>query len=607
MQSLRRLIPFARPLHHFFPEYIVYTVLGILFGLLNFTLLIPILQLLFDEQMVLSVSKPHFSFSLDFAKDFFNYIFSNMIAEKGKFQALLLVSACVACSIVLANVFRYLSLRVLLRLRLKLLEGLRNKLYEKYLQQSLSYHHHQTRGELLMVMTTEVQEMESSVVNSLQVLLRDPFVVLAYFSILFYWSPKLTLFTLIFLPITGVIISAITRRLKRLNFYSQEMMSRIMSQTDESIGGIRQIQSFGAEKMLKEVFRKMNVDFSKHSKALAGRKELASPISEVLGMLAALTLIVFGGYLILEGATTMSGSGFIAYLALYTQIIQPLKNLSHTSSVLQRGIVASERIFKTIDSPIDIVSAENAIRKTSFDQKLELQSIRFGYGNEAVLKNIDLTIEKGKTIALVGQSGSGKSTLADLISRFYDADQGSILMDGVPTKQMALEDLRALIGIVSQESFLFNETVLNNISLGKPGASKEEIIAAAKVANAHDFIMELEKGYDTVTGERGVKLSGGQRQRIAIARAVLKNAPILILDEATSAMDTENEQLVKEALQQLMQDRTSIVIAHRLSTIRHADEIIVLQKGAIIERGNHDNLMAADSYYRRLVAMQEMK
>lgn len=607
MQSLRRLIPFARPLHHFFPEYIVYTVLGILFGLLNFTLLIPILQLLFDEKMVLSVSKPSFSFSLDFAKDYFNYIFSNMIAEKGKFQALLLVSACVGCSIVLANIFRYLSLRVLLRLRLKLIEGLRNKLYEKYLQQSLSYHHHQTKGELLMVMTSEVQEMESSVVNSLQVLLRDPFVVLTYFGILFYWSPKLTLFTLVFLPITGIIISAVTRRLKRLNFYSQEMMSRIMSQTDESIGGIKQIQSFGAENMLKEVFRKMNLDFSKHSKALAGRKELASPISEVLGMLAALTLIVFGGYLILEGATTMSGSGFIAYLALYTQIIQPLKNLSHTSSVLQRGIVACERIFKTIDSPIDIVSAENAIRKTSFDQKLELQNISFGYGYEAVLKNIDLTIEKGKTIALVGQSGSGKSTLADLISRFYDADQGSILMDGVPIKQMALEDLRALIGIVSQESFLFNETVLNNISLGKPGASKEEIIAAAKVANAHDFIMELENGYETVTGERGVKLSGGQRQRIAIARAVLKNAPILILDEATSAMDTENERLVQEALQQLMQDRTSIVIAHRLSTIRHADEIIVLQKGSIIERGTHDTLMTADSYYRRLVAMQEMK
>ncbi len=607
MQSLRRLIPFARPLHHFFPEYIVYTVLGILFGLLNFTLLVPILQLLFDEQMALSVSKPAFAFSLDFAKDYFNYVFSNIIAEKGKFQALLLISACVGCSIVLANVFRYLSLRVLLRLRLKLIEGLRNKLYEKYLQQSLSYHHHQTKGELLMVMTSEVQEMEGSVVNSLQVLLRDPFVVLTYFGILFYWSPKLTLFTLVFLPITGVIISAITRRLKRLNFYSQEMMSRIMSQTDESIGGIRQIQSFGAEKMLKEVFRKMNLDFSKHSKALAGRKELASPISEVLGMLAALTLIVFGGYLILEGATTMSGSGFIAYLALYTQIIQPLKNLSHTSSVLQRGIVACERIFKTIDNPINIVSEANAMRKTSFDQKLELQNVSFGYGNEEVLKNIDLTIEKGKTIALVGQSGSGKSTLADLISRFYDADQGIILMDGIPIKQMSLDDLRALIGIVSQESFLFNETVLNNISLGKPGASKEEIIAAAKVANAHDFIMELENGYETVTGERGVKLSGGQRQRIAIARAVLKNAPILILDEATSAMDTENERLVQEALQQLMQDRTSIVIAHRLSTIRHADEIIVLQKGSIIERGTHDTLITADSYYRRLVAMQEMK
>ncbi|MFZ9718781.1 MAG: ABC transporter ATP-binding protein [Chitinophagaceae bacterium] len=538
MQSLKRLIPFARPLHHFFPEYIVYTVGGILFGLLNFTLLIPILQLLFDQEMVMAVSKPAFSLSLDFAKDYFNYVFSTLITEKGKFHALLMVSACVGVSIVLANIFRYLSLRVILRLRLKLIEGLRNQLYEKLLQQSLSYHHQQTKGELLMVMTTEVQEMEGSVVNSLQILLRDPFVVLAYFSILFYWSPKLTLFTLVFLPITGIIISSITRKLKRLNYYSQEMMSRIMSQTDESIGGIRQIQSFGAEAMMKKVFYKMNRDFSQHSKALAGKKELASPISEVLGMLAALTLIVFGGYLILHGETSMTGSGFIAYLALYTQIIQPLKNLSHTSSVLQRGIVACERIFKTIDTPITITNTEHAIRKTSFDDKLTLQNLSFGYGEEEVLKNIHLTIEKGKTIALVGQSGSGKSTLADLISRFYDADQGALLMDGVDIKQISIEDLRGLIGIVSQESFLFNDTVMNNIALGKPGASEESIIAAAKVANAHSFIMELENGYHTITGERGVKLSGGQRQRIAIARALLKNAPILILDEATSAMET---------------------------------------------------------------------
>ena len=607
MRTLSRLVHYARPLHHIFPEYIVYTLLGIVFGLMNFTLLIPILQLLFEQGHAPVTEKPVFHLSFDYIRDAFNYTFNTIITQHGKFNALAFVCGLVGISILLANVFRYMAVRVLLRLRLRLMEAVRVRLYEKYLQQSLSYHHNQSKGDLLMVMTTEVQEIESSVVSGLQVLLRDPFVVVAYFGILFYWSPQLTLFTLIFLPVTGGIISAITRQLKKLNYFSQEMMSSIISQTDESISGIRQVQSFLAEQLMNSRFRGINQRFSRHSKHLFGKKELAAPISEVLGVLAALTLILFGGYLILNGKSNLGGSGFIAYLALYTQIIQPLKNLSQPPPPGQRAIVAWKKISRVFAPNVPITNPPQPVRKKSFDRELVFDRVSFRYKETRVLQDIRLTIPKGKTVALVGESGSGKSTLADLIPRFYDVEEGAILVDGVNIRNLDLNDLRSLVAIVSQDSFLFNDTVYNNIALGRPDATEAEVEEAARVANAHGFIGQMEEGYNTLTGERGVKLSGGQRQRISIARAVLKNAPILILDEATSALDTESEQLVQEALQHLMKDRTSLVIAHRLSTVRHADEIIVLHRGKMVERGTHDSLLAAQGYYKRLVDLQEVK
>ncbi len=607
MKILRRLIPFARPLHHFFPEYIIYTFFSILFGLLNFALLIPVINLLFKNDQIAVVAKPAFNLSLNFFKDFFNYHFTSIVNEHNKFYALVFVCCIIGISILLANVFRYMSARVMLRLRLKVLAGVRNVLYEKYVKQSLIYHQNKNKADLLGAMTNEVQEIESSVINSLQVMLRDPFIVIAYFAVLLYWSVPLTLFTLLFLPVTGIAISLLTGKLRKLSYFSSSMMNRLMGITEESISGMRPLQSFTAEENMTAKFTKANNDFTKHSKSLFGKKELTSPISETIGVLAALCLVVFGGYLILYSKTALSGEAFITYLALYTQIIQPLKNISSTSGNLQRGIVACEKIFAIVDSEVVIADKANAVSKTDFNKNISISNVSFNYGNNDVISNISLLIEKGKTVALVGQSGSGKSTLVDLVCRFYDVQKGTISIDGINIADIKVKDLRSLISVVSQDNFLFNDTIANNIALSNPLATTDEITIAAKIANAHEFITAMPEGYQTTTGERGVKLSGGQRQRITIARAILKNSPIIILDEATSALDTESERLVQDAINNLMTNRTSIVIAHRLSTVRHADEIIVMQQGQIVERGTHDSLLSQNGFYKKLVDMQEVK
>lgn len=610
MKLLKRFIPYIRPIHHFLPEYLIYTVLGIVFGLINFTMLIPVFTILFDksEQTAVVSTLPDFSFSIQYVISLFKYYFTLFINEKGEMYALGFVCVILFTCSLLANFFRYMSSRVMMRVRFNLLEKIRNQIYDKLVNQSISFFNRNKKGELLSVMTNEVQEVENSLITSLQVWLRDPLIIIVYFGALFYISPKLTLFTILFFPISGILISYITKRLKRIGFYSQELLGKILSQTEESLSGVKVIQSFVNVPFSKKKFEDINRAFTNNSRKMFRTRELASPMSEFMGVSVVVVLVLYGGYLIIKGESGLSGPDFMGYLAIYSQILQPLKNISNTTTTVQRGIVAGEKIFSVLEAPVDITEKSDAISKQEFTTGISLKNLSFRYETKDVLKHINLEVAKGKTVALVGESGSGKSTIADLIPRFYDPVEGAVLLDGINVKDIKLADVRNQIAIVTQDAVLFNDSVFNNIAFGHINADPEKVKAAAIMANAHSFIEQMEEGYNTVIGDRGMKLSGGQRQRLTIARAIFKDAPILILDEATSALDTESERLVQHAINELMKNRTSVVIAHRLSTIRHADEIIVMHQGEIVERGSHDALLEKDKgYYKKLVEMQEVK
>ncbi|CAN5774023.1 ABC transporter ATP-binding protein [soil metagenome] len=608
MKIYLRILQFARPFSRFVPQYIIVTVLGVLFGLFNFALLKPLLDVVFgmvgQEEAMAMAQKPAFSLSLGYIKDFFNYYLGQAVLAYGRMGALQFICLVIVVSVFLSNLFRYLGFRIMASLRAHVIHNIRQAIYERVTQLQLGYFSNERRGDLMSRLTNDVQEVENSVVSTLTVVFREPVAIIAFFVLLFSMSVRLTLFTLILLPVSGLLISTIAKRLKKDAMAGQETLGSILSIIDETLGGMRVIKAFNAEKYVREKFSVQNRRYAQLIRSISNKRDLASPLSEFLGVLVVVGILLYGGSLVLTQESDLDASAFITYIILFSQVLTPAKAMSAAFSNIQRGLVSGERILKVIDTQPLIRNTPDAKVLSGFTQQIEFRNVSFAYGQEQVLQDINLKVPKGKTIALVGPSGGGKSTLADLVPRFYDPTAGAILIDGHDLRDCTLHSIRELMGVVTQESILFNDTVFNNIAFNKTDATLEEVMAAAKIANAHEFIAQMPDGYGSYIGDRGGKLSGGQRQRISIARAILKNPPILIMDEATSALDTESEKLVQEALINLMKNRTSLVIAHRLSTIQHADEIVVLQKGRIVERGNHDSLMLEEGLYYKLNRMQ---
>ncbi|TRX59015.1 ABC transporter ATP-binding protein [Fulvivirga sp. M361] len=605
MKTFFRVFGYAKKLRLFVPQYVAFVLLSVIFSAFNVALLIPLLNVLFKLTPDTVFAEPAgFEFSIDYVTNYFNYYFSYIIKHQGEEQALVFVCLIVLVSVLLTNLFRYLAAVISARIKLDAVKYLRMAIYKKISSMHLGFFSNERKGDLISRSTTDVLELEVSVLGSPKALFREPVQIVIFFIVLFMLSVKLTFFTLLVLPTAGGALGYIVKKLKKKAILSQESLGRILNILDETLGGMRIIKAFNAREYVNKkvdeetnFYRKVNLSYSY-------RKELGSPISEFIGIAIVSLILYFGGSLVLSDQSSLDAAQFIAYLAIFAQIISPAKAFAQGISSVQKGIASGERIFSIIDAVPAIRDKVGAVELDGFHEAIEFENVSFAYDKERVLKNINLKIKKGTTVALVGPSGGGKSTLVDLIPRFYDPVSGAIKIDNIPLVDCKVDSVRQQMGIVTQESILFNDTVFNNIAFGIESAREEDVIKAAKVANAHDFVIELEQGYHTNIGDRGMKLSGGQRQRLSIARAVMKNPPILLLDEATSALDSESEMLVQQALFNLMQNRTSIVIAHRLSTIQHADEIVVIQNGEILERGKHDELLEKGGLYKKLSAMQ---
>lgn len=608
MNIYLRLLRFARPYGDFLPLYLVYMTLGIFFGIANFALFIPLLNVLFGTTDAHTAAAPtvlpHFALTISYIEQVFNYYFTKVIAARGKQGALAYVCVVIITSVFFSNVFRYLGQKLLTKVRARVVQNLRGALYNRILDLELGYFSNERKGDLMSRLTNDVHEVEISVVNTVTAVFKEPVTILGFFFILFTMSAKLTIFTLVLLPVSGGIIASVSKRLRQQAALSQSTLGSMLSVIDETLGSIRVIKGFNAQAYILGKFRAQNDQYARITQTIDNTRDLASPFSEFAGVAVVAGLLYYGGSLVLSGQAELGASTFITYIIIFSQVLTPAKALSGAFSNIQRGLVAGERVLRVIDTTPTIQDRPDAEVLPHFAHQIELRDVSFSYGDSPVLFDLNLTIKKGQTIALVGPSGGGKSTLADLLPRFYDPSAGQLLIDGRDVRGCTLHSVRDQMGIVTQESILFNDTIYNNIKFNTE-ATEAEVIEAAKTANAHDFIMQSADGYQTIIGDRGGRLSGGQRQRLSIARAILRNPPILILDEATSALDTESEKLVQEALTRLMASRTSLVIAHRLSTVRHADEIIVLQHGRIVERGTHDELLRrAGGLYQRLSQLQ---
>jgi subfamily B ATP-binding cassette protein MsbA len=602
MKTYFRLLSFAKPIEKFAIPYVIATLFAIFFNTFLFTLLGPLMQALFLKHSNIPVKVTESKGALNFLGQFNDYM-SSVIADD-KIYALKVICAIIIITVFLSNFFRYFSQRFMEDLRVHTLLNMRKTVFNNVMNLHVGYFNNERKGDIISKVASDVQVVQFTVTNTLQVVFKEPLQLLFFVGVLVSISFKLTLFSLLVIPISGFIISKIVKRLKQQATQSHESFAKMIGFLDESLSGIKIIKAFNSTERIKSKFDEENKFYSFLNRKMARRQQLASPVSQTLGVLVVVFILLYGGTMILNGTGDLSADQFVVYLATFSQVMQPIKALTDSFSGIHSGISAGERVLQLVDTKPELVNKEHAETLDIFKNSLEFNQVAFNYGEKQVLSNINLTIEKGQTVALVGPSGGGKSTLMDLIPRFHDPKSGNIKIDGHDYRDLTVESIRAQMGTVNQESFLFNDSIFNNIAFAKPDASEEEVIAAAKIANAHEFILNTESGYQTFVGDRGNRLSGGQRQRVCIARAVLANPPIMLLDEATSALDTESEKLVQDALNNLMKNRTSIVIAHRLSTIQHADKIVVIDKGTVIETGNHQQLISQNGLYKRLIDMQ---
>ncbi|WP_149914113.1 ABC transporter ATP-binding protein [Sphingobacterium cavernae] len=608
MKTYFRLLSFAKPIEKYAIPYIICTIITVIFGTLNLALLVPLLQVLFkgtgdaDIQAPAVVTKPESW--LEFG-DWFTYYADRLYFDLGPYEALKYVCVVIIISVFISNLFRYLSQRIMENLRIHTLLNLRKAVFNNVMKLHTGYFSNQRKGDIISKIASDVQVVQFSVTGTLQVVFKEPLQLLAYIVVLFSLSAKLTLFSILVIPISAFVISRIVKKLKSQAKEGQESYGKMISNLDEALSGVKIIKAFNASTFINNRFNQESENYSKIMRRMVRRQQMGSPVSELLGVAMVAIILLYGGSLVLNGEGDLKASEFIGYIAIFSQVMRPAKALTDSFSNVHNGIAAGERVLELIDEKNNVEDVPNAKIVTAFDSDITFENVDFSYGEKQILHNINLTIAKGQTIALVGPSGGGKSTLVDLIPRFMDVTGGEILFDGKNIKSLNQYSLRVLIGTVNQESILFNDTIFNNIAFANENATQDEVEAAAKIANAHDFILTTPEGYQTNIGDRGSKLSGGQRQRICIARAVLKNPPIMLLDEATSALDTESERLVQDALYKLMENRTTVVIAHRLSTIQNADKIVVLEAGKIVEVGSHLELINHNGLYKRLIDMQQ--